>query len=318
MKRPVKRDRSTDEPAPKEREVPIPPQRTRKRGPFGTEQQGRVIIVGREPPPPPITIGGVGVKRGRTRVVRPQPLPPPPRAELPPRPVPVPMPQPPPPEPPPAAPPEPLPPEPPQVEVPPIASPGPIQAPAPSAPGGLAVAGLLAALLLPRLQRQRRGLAPAATPEPIQLPTEEPIAPPVATPAPFLPGTQRETLPAPQPAPGGGPPLTPVSPAGLGCIPCDFDQLEKTKRERRRKKREACRQFIKIPVRAHKKAVCVEDLAKYLLRKFKSKAKSALREQLKKHGIELVQLPKRRKPKLPDIKLGGGIEIDLGELTKGK
>jgi len=105
--------------------------------------------------------------------------------------------------------------------------------------------------------------------------------------------------------------LTPVSGAGLGCLP-DPEACKRAK-ERRKQERDAkCRQFIKIPVRAHKKAVCVQDLAKYLLRKFKTRAARSLRNELKKHGIEMIRRPRR--PKIPDIELGGGVEIDVGDL----
>ena len=140
------------------------------------------------------------------------------------------------------------------------------------------------------------------------MPAPAPAPAPLPIPAPVV-------SPAPAPAPAGAPPptLTSVTTAGVGsrCTP-DAESCRKAK-ERRKQERDAkCKAFIKVPVRAHKKSVCVQDLAKYLFRKFKSKATRELRAQLKKHGIEMIKKP--RKPKIPDIELGGGVEIDVGDL----
>lgn len=67
------------QPKPRGRAGSIP-----ERGPFGTKQQGDVVIVGRSPPVPPFSIGGVPVHfppRGRVKVVRPVPKPPERRAQ---------------------------------------------------------------------------------------------------------------------------------------------------------------------------------------------------------------------------------------------
>lgn len=59
-----------------------------ERGPFGTPEQGEIVIVGRRVPRPPITIGGAGVRmgpvyRGRVIITQPVPLPAPRPAEIP-------------------------------------------------------------------------------------------------------------------------------------------------------------------------------------------------------------------------------------------
>lgn len=199
----------------------------------------------------------------------------------------------------------------------PISSPGPVQGPvsptstripAPSSRTGVGVGAAAAALvglsLLLRARSRTRARAgtrtrsQTATPTPVPTPTPTPL--PTPTP-----------VPTPTPFPPSVPPrLTPPIGEGVGS-PSD-KSCRQAKQKRQREKRAACRQFIKIPVRAHKKSVCVQDLAKYLLRKFKSRATRALRAELKKRGIELTR--RRRRPKIPDIDVGGGIEIDVGDL----
>lgn len=104
--------------------------------------------------------------------------------------------------------------------------------------------------------------------------------------------------------------------SGSRCTP-DPEACKRAKQERKRERDAKCKAFIKIPVRAHKKSVCVQDLAKYLFRKFRTRATSALRKELKARGID-VTMRRPRKPKLPDIELPGGAEIDLGDLLGGK
>lgn len=304
-----------------EREVPAPsPIGTKKRGPFGTEEQGRVIIVGRgETPRERRRREGVRV-RPRVIVTAPQPLPPPPRPSMPTPPAPVPVPM------------------PPRVEIPhpevpappPISSPGPVQTPAPTgmgapspvstptssgSPVGIAAAAALAGLAALLVHQPRSKLtvrSQTVTPTTTATPTSTPapVPTPVGTPA---------ISPAPAPAPAApappAPPLTSVMTAGVGsrCTP-DAESCRRAKEQRKRERDAKCKAFIKVPVRAHKKSVCVQDLAKYLFRKFKSKAVREVKAELKKHGIEMIKRPRR--PKLPDIELGGGIEIDTGDLLR--
>lgn len=306
-----------------EREVPVPsPIGTKKRGPFGTEEQGRVIIVGRgETERQRRRREGIRV-RPRVIVTAPRPLPPPPRPTLPPRPVPTPIPMPPrveipQPEKPPStsttSPPSPLP----APRPAPPSSPSPLPTPSPQAsfPAGAAIAVAGLGLLLrgarssqtrPRITNRSQTVTPTSTSGPVATPspTETAIPAPAPTAAP--------AAPAPP-----APPLTSVMTASVGsrCTP-DPESCRRAKEQRKKERDAKCREFIKIPVRAHKKAVCVQDLAKYLLRKFKSKAIRSVRAELKKHGIEMIKKPRRRK--IPDIELGGGVEIDVGDLIKGK
>lgn len=300
----ARRRREADEKLERQREVPLPPPgRKTRRGPFGTEQQGRVVVIGRGEAPTPSGLGGV--KRGRVIVTAPQPIPTP-RPLPPTRPEPVPVPL------------------PPKIEVPhpdlpaplPKTPPGPVQTPAPTpiptpspfptqTPGAAALPAValgalawFAASHLPSTLTPQRAQPRTSTAGP-------PPVPPAATP---------RSTPTPSPAPS---PLTAVTVAGVGsrCSP-DPESCRKAKEQRKRERDAKCKSFIKIPVRAHKKTVCVQDLAKFLLRKFKSKAVRGIKAELKKHGIEMLKKPRRRK--LPDIELGGGVEIDVGDLLKGK
>lgn len=185
-------------------------------------------------------------------------------------------------------------------------------APAPISPLPTALIALagLELLLRDRSARERSQSVTLPGDVVVAQPTPEPDAEPAPVGSPAI-----SPLPAPAPLPKTEPRrLTPVSEPQV-CFP-DPAACRKAKEQRKKERDAKCNAFIKIPVRAHKKAVCVQDLAKYLLRKFKSKAKSRVRDELKKHGIVLVKKPRR--PKLPDIEVGGGVEIDVGDLIKGK
>lgn len=185
-------------------------------------------------------------------------------------------------------------------------------------PGALAAIGALAGLAAIALRSQtvtparvrepRRLELPESQTQPVPQPQPEPLPTPVPTPPP-LPGLPPLPLQEPRPQPA---PLTQTNQLRVQCSPCTVESLKEAKEQRKRQREAKCKAFIKVPVRAHKKSVCVQDLAKYLFRKFKSKAGRAVRAELKKHGIEMMRRP--RKPKLPDIELGGGIEIDTGDL----
>lgn len=281
------------------------------RGPFGTREQGNIVIIGRGNDPHGILVGRdrVPIRRGEVIVQTSPPPLPVPRPPQPPRPEPVPQ--------------LPVPaptvpetvPEAPKPEIEPVKSPrsrdqaAPLPLPSPPVqnPVGIAAAaalGLAIWQLASTTPRSRSRPSPRPSPQPVPSPaptaTAAPAPAPIASPAP--------AAPAPP-----APPLTPVTTASVGsrCTP-DPEACKRAKNERKKQRDAKCKAFIKIPVRAHKKSVCVQDLAKYLFRKFKSKAQRELRKELKRRGIELVRRPRR--PKVPDIEVGGGIEIDVGDL----
>jgi len=121
--------------------------------------------------------------------------------------------------------------------------------------------------------------------------------------------------PSPSPTPSEG--LTPLTSPGLQSD-SDWERCRVDRDRRRQKKREACNAFIKVTVPRHKRSMCVQDVAGYLLRKFKRKATSALRKRIKERiGFDpFARRPRRRK--IPDVKLPGGIEIDVEDLLKGR
>lgn len=98
-------------------------------------------------------------------------------------------------------------------------------------------------------------------------------------------------------------------------------QCRANEKKRREEKRAQCRAFIKIPVRAHTKKICAQDLPKYVMRNLRREALRRARAELESRGVpsSLLRQPRLRRPKLPDIRLPSsptwpkGLRIDLGD-----
>ena len=231
-------------------------------------------------------------------------------------------------------PPEPLPVPVPDIAIPPVATPTPTPVPVPTSspppsssprPTGIPTplgipnmlpAALAAASVFVIRSRLTRPRSQTATPTstPIPTPTPTPIPTPTAIPTP----TPTTSSPPSSPPPNGT--LTPVTPQSV-CSPCRSPQQQrKDEKRRRNEKRKACRQFISIRVPAHKRKMCVQDFAKYLFRKLRRTATTAVRKriisELEERGVPASRLRaltrKPRKPKA-EIKVGG-VEIDLKDL----
>jgi hypothetical protein len=160
-------------------------------------------------------------------------------------------------------------------------------------PVAAAIAGAIAAAALAGLGlRTNPNPSPATSPQPAPAAAAAAAAPPATS---ALPG------------------LTAFSPqvANL-CQICRDDE-----RKKRKKRQEQCKAFIKIPVRAHSRKICASDLPKYVARNLRAAAK----RELVALGVpaQLLQKPRLRKPRLPDIRIPGspswprGIKIDLGD-----
>lgn len=238
----------------------FPPGGYSERGPFGTKRQGEVVIVGRRPKTPPITIGGVPVRLGKRKgkvvvVQNPSPLPVPraPKAE---RPTPAPR------------------PSIPKLEIPrpeipkstptpsssgssspvpkssfpaPAPAPAPAGVPASAQRSGIGVAaatglaGLLSSLLRGRARRSsqmlpRLNLATSTTPS-------------TSTFTDPLTSLNSPTLSFAQPLAASGF-------GGANFTRTSLEQCRADDRERRKRKRDACRRFKTIHVPAHTRRVC--------------------------------------------------------------
>lgn len=111
--------------------------------------------------------------------------------------------------------------------------------------------------------------------------------------------------------------MTPFSPPVLPSPPGDISEQCRRDTERRRKaKRDACRRFISIRVPAHRRKVCVQDLGTYLVRKLKRRATTAVRKRIRER-LGFDPFRRRRRPKIPDVKITRDIEIDIEDLIKG-
>jgi hypothetical protein len=129
---------------------------------------------------------------------------------------------------------------------------------------------------------------------------------------------------APTVAPAAAPPLTPTttpSATSSGEPRCKTPaQQRKDDKRKRDEKRKQCRQFLSVRVPAHKRKMCIGDLAKYLLRKLerttKREAKKKIVAYLEAHDVpasDLLKLTKRPRPPKAEVKVGG-VEIDLKDL----
>lgn len=142
-------------------------------------------------------------------------------------------------------------------------------------------------------------VTPTATPTPVPTPTPTPTAPPA-------------------------PPLTPVRQLRVeSAEKCPTPkQQRKDDRKRRQEKRKQCKQFLSIRVPAHKRKMCIGDLAKYLQRKLERTLKRAVRKkiiaELEERGVPATALIKATKrPRKPKAEVEvGGVEIDLGDLLE--
>jgi hypothetical protein len=200
----------------------------------------------------------------------------------------------------------------------PVPSPVKVPSALPAVLGGLAAVGLLA---------RRRREAPAPSPARRQAPEAAPAPAPAPTPAPApaprpIPAPQPapRPSPAPAPAPSSSPPLTPVTPPPSGCAPCDPKATRREQKRKRDEKRKQCRQFLSVRVPAHKRKMCIADLAKYLQRKLERTAKAAVRKKiiaaLEERGVPVSSLIKAtRRPRRPKAEVDvAGVEIDLEDL----
>lgn len=116
---------------------------------------------------------------------------------------------------------------------------------------------------------------------------------------------------------------TAVSPVPLTAFTPDVrtysEQCRANEKKRREQRRAQCRAFIKIPVRAHTKKICVSDLPKYAVRNLRRQALAVLRKELESRGVPISLLRRPRRPRLPDVKIPRaptwpkGIKIDLGD-----
>ena len=126
-------------------------------------------------------------------------------------------------------------------------------------------------------------------------PAPTPIAPPVPriAPAPF----PQIPIPPLPPIPAG---LTPPQAPGLESTPPPQDRCEtpEQRRDRQKKQRENCREFITIKVRPHKRHLCVSQFVEREKRLAIRKAKSAARRELRKLGL----LPTRHRVRYPEFK----------------
>jgi hypothetical protein len=101
-------------------------------------------------------------------------------------------------------------------------------------------------------------------------------------------------------------------------------EQRKDDRKRRKEKRKECKQFLSVRVPAHKRKMCIADMAKYLYRKAQRTAKAAIRKkiiaELEERGVNAKELLKlTRRPRRPKAEIEvGGVEIDFEDLIGGK
>lgn len=218
----------------------------------------------------------------------------------------------------------------PQVPAPqPIPVPGPVQTPTPSSATGpmpAAASAAMAALGVfvisrarARPKSQTRARSQTATPT---QPATETFTPPrtvAPTPTP---------TPTPSPSSPPAPPLTPTnapSAQSARAPRCKTPaEQRKDDRKRRKEKRKECKQFLSVRVPAHKRKMCIGDLAKYLYRKAQRTARAAIRKkiiaELEERGVnarELIKLTKKPRRKKAEVEIGG-VEIDFEDLIGGK
>ena len=228
-------------------------------------------------------------------------------------------------------PPEPLPVPAPELALPPVSTPVPEIGPvgttgAPPAPGptpattplgvpALLPAAIAAASVFVIRSQLTRPRSQTTTPSSTPIPTPTPTATPIPTPTPTPTATPSSPPSSPPP-----PTLTPTTPQSV-CSPCRLpEQQRKDDKRRREQKRKACRQFISIRVPAHKRKMCVQDFAKYLVRKLRRTATTAVRKriiaELEKRGVPASRLRAlTRKPRRPKAEVEvGGVEIDFEDL----
>jgi hypothetical protein len=219
--------------------------------------------------------------------------------------------------------PEALPPMDPSIHIPPvqIPRPQPVSSGAPStssstpsaipSPLGIVIPGLLAAagVFVSRQTNTRsRSIATpqAAVPSTRQIDGSTPNIP--------SPGSLSSAPPSPPSTP-----LTATNAPGADSCPTPRQQRKEEKRKRDEKRKE-CRQFLSVRVPAHKRKMCIADLAKYLFRKAQRTARAALRkkiiEELERRGVpasDLIKLTKRPRRRKAEVEIGG-VEIDLEDL----
>lgn len=104
--------------------------------------------------------------------------------------------------------------------------------------------------------------------------------------------------------------MTPFDQPGVESSNCE---TPRERRERQQKNRDDCTRFIKIKVKAHTKRLCVSELVEHELRKLKRKAKAKVKGAIKKKlvdlGVPAVLLKKRKRFRLPTVKVPG---TDIG------
>jgi hypothetical protein len=230
--------------------------------------------------------------------------------------------------------PEALPPPVPEIAIPPISAPAPAPVPtssptsSPSSrslPGVGVAAGVLAAIgvaaVVQSRSRTRQETRSATTPAlatPPQTQTVTPTATPIPTPTPT-------PVPSSPPAPPLTPTKTPSAELPREPARCKTPaEQRKDDRKRRKEKRKECKQFLSVRVPAHKRKMCIADMAKYLYRKAQRTAKAAIRKkiiaELEERGVNAKELLKlTRRPRRPKAEIEvGGVEIDFEDLIGGK
>jgi hypothetical protein len=138
-----------------------------------------------------------------------------------------------------------------------------------------------------------------------------PLPTPIATP-----------ITAPISVPGVAPGLTPSPNVGVESPPQGAScETPSQTRQRRQAKRDACEKFITVVVPKHRRRVCAAEAGRILGRKIGKKIGRAVgrevRTVLKKAGVPLARLPKRKR--IPrSIEVGGGFGIELPRMPGGR
>lgn len=120
------------------------------------------------------------------------------------------------------------------------------------------------------------------------------------------------------PSPG----LTPSSSPGVESPPAGAScETPSQTKQRRQRQRDACEKFITITIPKHKRRVCAAEAGRYIGRKLGRKLGSLagreVRGLLKKAGLPLAKLPKRKR--IPrSIEIGGGVGIELPRMPGGR
>jgi hypothetical protein len=127
---------------------------------------------------------------------------------------------------------------------------------------------------------------------------------------------------APISVPGVAPGLTPSPNVGVESPPQGAScETPSQTRQRRQAKRDACEKFITVVVPKHRRRVCAAEAGRILGRKIGKKIGRAVgrevRTVLKKAGVPLARLPKRKR--IPrSIEVGGGFGIELPRMPGGR